>query len=832
MHSPLAHRSPPVTPPVVAALVVVQDPGPPDADPPTLAPAVRLFSLRWKALIALSLVLVLVNASLGLLAYRELAAQFNRQQQAVRTNQTRQLQALVDEGYQQMARLAALVPLLAPMPAAMPATSDTTTTTPPPLATYLRVALERGALMLDLEWDVRSVHWLSPDHQVLALWTNDDTPLPADLPRRALATPDTTAWDLVCDAQDCRQYVSTPLLWQGQWAGALALGRSLADVLLNFSSQTGAEVAVLTDTAPATDGGRFPIITHPQWTAPLFEQAATAIAGDEPLLLPAGDDWFEVFRFPALSPGIDVLVMNPVTAQRQAIVGAILASALLGVLGLIVSEGLLLLIMHRPLTRLPRLAQLLPLLAEQRFSELDARLGELQPRSRLRDEIDLMVDTVSLLATHMRTLERDREEARADLLWLADHDPLTHLLNRRRFNRELGEAIIEASAADAQGALLFVDLDQFKDVNDISGHQTGDLLLRRVTEELRAAVAGSGLLGRLGGDEFALIVPSGGAEAAIVLAQRVQEHVQSVVLDAGHWRHKVSASIGIALFPDHGTEPVELMAHADLAMYQAKEIGRGRWHLFSSRDEGRERANARVLWAERISSALAEDRFELHLQPIMSLASGRIERAEALIRMRDPNGELVPPNSFIPIAEETGQIEAIDHWVLANAIALQRRLPERALSVNLSANALRDPSLLPDIERLLADGGVDPARLTFEVTETIAINSLAQATALMKSIQALGCRFALDDFGSGFASYAYLRQLPVNDVKIDGAFIRNLPDSREDRIFVRAVTEMAHGMGKRVTAEFVESEAIVTILREIGVDYAQGYHIGRPSRPG
>lgn len=795
-------------------------------------PGTRLFSLRWKALIALSLVLVLVNASLALLAYRELAAQFHRQQEQVREGQTRQLRALIEEGYQQMARLAALVPLLAPLPSAPPA-GDGALPDPPPLPTtdalaeQLRAAMERGALMLDLEWDVRSVHWLSPDRQTLPIWTNDETPLPAALPEQALANPETTARDLVCDQQDCRQYVSAPLLWQGQWAGALVLGRSLADVLLNFSNQTGAEVAVLAAAAP--DADRFPIITHPQWTAPLFDRVTAA---DAPQLLSSAAEWFEVYRVAGLGVGIDVLVMNQVTAQRRAIVEAIIASALLGIIGLIVSEGLLLTVMHRPLMRLPRLAQLLPLLAEQRFSELDGRLVDIKPKQRLRDEIDLMVDTVSQLATRMQTLERDREEARADLLWLADHDPLTQLLNRRRFNRELGQAILDATASHTQGALLFVDLDQFKDVNDISGHHTGDLLLRRVTEELRAAVAGHGMLGRLGGDEFALILPSGGAEAATALARRVQDHVRSVVLDAGHWRHKVSASIGIALFPDHGNEAVELMAHADLAMYQAKELGRGRWHLFSPKDEGRERANARVLWAERIGSALAEDRFELHLQPILSLTTGHIERAEALIRMRDRSGELVLPNSFIPIAEETGQIEAIDHWVLAHAIELQRRLPDRSLSLNLSANALRDPSLLPDIERLLAIGGIDPARLTFEVTETIAINSLAQATALMRSIQALGCRFALDDFGSGFASYAYLRQLPVNDVKIDGAFIRNLPDSREDRIFVRAVTEMAHGMGKRVTAEFVENEEIVRILREIGVDYAQGYHIGRPAWPG
>jgi diguanylate cyclase (GGDEF)-like protein len=544
-----------------------------------------------------------------------------------------------------------------------------------------------------------------------------------------------------------------------------------------------------------------------------------------------GRDWFEIFRLPGLAPGVDALVLNQVTAQREAIGAATRDSILIGVAGLVLSEGLLLLVMRTPLARLRRLARMLPQLAEQQFAELRKGLGSLNTALPLRDEIDLMVSTVSTVAERMETMERDREEARAGLMWLADHDPLTRLLNRRRFNAELSQVVRLAVDRGEQGALLFVDLDQFKDVNDISGHHMGDRLLQRVAEQLETSSRTRGLLGRLGGDEFALILPVADTEQAIGMATRLQQRIQSVIVHSRSWRHQVSASIGIVLFPQHGTDAQQLMADADLAMYQAKEKGRGRWHLFSPKDQGRERANARVLWAERIAAALADNRYELHFQPIMELATGRVWRAEALLRMRDPRGELVLPFSFIPIAEETGQIEAIDHWVLSNAIALMAGHRGLCLSINLSANALQDPSLLPDIERLLATHRINPADLTFEVTETVAINSLRNATRLMRSIQEIGCRFALDDFGSGFASYAYLRQLPVDDVKIDGAFIRDIAYSREDQIFVRAVTEMAHGMGKRVIAEFVENEEIVRVLRDIGVDFAQGYHIGRPAMP-
>ena len=787
-------------------------------------------SLRWKAVTALSLVLILVNASLALLAYRQLAAQFDQQQRTVRERQARQLQALIDDRYQQMARLANVVPLLAPIrPDAGP-------------EEHLREALITNGVMLDLEWDIRSIHWIpAADAQPVLLWPAQGMPLPAALVDDVRAHPEHTAKHLAC-VRDCRQFIAVPLLSRGRYGGALVLGRSVADALLAFHALTGAEAALLPLNPTLAQRDRFPAITHPEQTLTLFHSADAADTSDEgpanngvPVTgvqqIEADDDWFEVFRLRGLAPDIDALVLNRITAQRQAIGAATRTSILIGLAGLVLSEGLLLLVMRTPLARLRRLAHMLPELAEQRFGELRRRLGTLKTALPLRDEIDLMVGTVGTVAERMEDMERDREEARNGLMWLAEHDPLTRLLNRRRFNAELARVVNDAVSRGAAGALMFVDLDQFKDVNDISGHHMGDRLLQRVSEQLETAAYGEGLLGRLGGDEFALILPCADSDHAIAMAARLQKSIQSVIVHSRSWRHQVSASIGIVLFPEHGTDAQQLMADADLAMYQAKEKGRGRWHLFSPEDQGRERANARVLWAERIAAALAENRYELHFQPIMELSSGRVWRAEALLRMRDPRGELVLPFAFIPIAEETGQIEAIDHWVLSHAIALMSQHRGLCLSVNLSANALQDPSLLPDIERLLSEHRVSPADLTFEVTETVAINSLRNATRLMRSIQEIGCRFALDDFGSGFASYAYLRQLPVDDVKIDGAFIRDIAYSREDQIFVRAVTEMAHGMGKRVIAEFVENEEIVQVLREIGVDFAQGYHIGRPAMP-
>ncbi|MCF7989947.1 MAG: EAL domain-containing protein [Thiohalocapsa sp.] len=794
-------------------------------------------SLRWKALIGLSLVLVLVNAALAWFVYSQLFDQFELQQQLVRERQSRQLMALLDNRYQQMSRLANVVPLL------VPETADET------LEEHLHRALQTNGVMLDLEWDIRSAHWVRLDGRTQLLWPPQAAPLPSALVGRIRAAPDDTARMLTC-RRDCRQYLAAPLLWRGESSGALVLGSSVADALLAFNALSGAEAAIVPDAGkeakaddPDTPYETFRAITHPERSKTLFESATERMRESESAtvdvdvdgrtvaLIPRGGDWFEVFRIADIAPNADALVMNNVTAQRIAIGNAIRNSILIGLVGLALSEGLLLLIMRTPLSRLRRLARLLPLLAEQRFAELRERLPTTNRPLAIRDEMDLIVEAVDAVSVRMEATEKDREEARTELLWLADHDPLTTLLNRRRFNQELVVLLDQSARDGSHGALLFVDLDQFKDVNDISGHPIGDSLLQRIAEQLTSSTKGNGVLGRLGGDEFAVILPGADAAQATALASKLQDRIQEVVVRARTWRHQVSASVGIVLYPQHGRDAQQLMADADLAMYQAKAKGRGRWHVFSLDDKGRERANARVIWADRIAAALSENRYELHFQPIAELATGNVRRAEALLRMRDPNGEIVLPFSFIPIAEETGQIEAIDHWVLSNAIELMASHRGLGLSINLSANALQDPALLPSVEELLQRHQVNPSDLTFEVTETVAINSLANATRLMRSIQEIGCRFALDDFGSGFASYAYLRQLPVNDVKIDGAFIRDIAYSREDRIFVRAVTDMAHGMGKRVIAEFVENEEIVDTLREIGVDYAQGYYIGRPAKP-
>jgi diguanylate cyclase (GGDEF)-like protein len=439
-------------------------------------------------------------------------------------------------------------------------------------------------------------------------------------------------------------------------------------------------------------------------------------------------------------------------------------------------------------------------------------------------------DAVILSVGHDVT---EREQAQRQLAWLADHDPLTELFNRRRFQHEFEQILMVAGRYKRGGGLLYFDLDQFKYINDTSGHQAGDGLLRMVADKLRQVVRASDVVARLGGDEFAVVIRECDLQGAMQVAQKICAQLSTLEFPVRGRKHSISTSIGIALFPIHGMTVHDLMANADLAMYQAKDEGRGRWHVFSSNERAREQMHNRVYWKEQIEQALREGRFLLYFQPVLNLRTNTIGHYEVLLRMCDHKGRIISPGQFIPIAEQTGLIHLIDHLVLRKAVAEQARLSAQGyrltLSINLSGRVVDDPELLPVLKALLKNTHVNPSSLMFEVTETAAVADMVAAEKLMNEIKALGCCFAVDDFGVGFSSFFYLKQLPVDYVKIDGMFVRQLASSHQDRVFVKALSEIAKGLGKKAIAEFVEDAETLLLLREYGIEYAQGYYIGRPA---
>jgi diguanylate cyclase (GGDEF)-like protein/PAS domain S-box-containing protein len=431
----------------------------------------------------------------------------------------------------------------------------------------------------------------------------------------------------------------------------------------------------------------------------------------------------------------------------------------------------------------------------------------------------------------------ERKRFEGQLQYMADHDPLTGLFNRRRFEQELERELESSRRYTTGGALLVLDLDNFRFVNDSLGHPAGDELISAVGHALSHRLRNTDTVGRLGGDEFGVILPYASEEDAVLVAAGLTEVIRDAVsIEAEHGRRRTTASIGVALFPDadERMSAEELLVEGDIAMYDAKEAGRDRVAVFALESDRHQKMEVRLTWADRIRAALREDSFVLHAQPIYPLAhDDGVPRYELLLRMIDPSGDLIPPGTFLYVAERFGLIEEVDRWVVREAmrlLAIEERAGRRAcLSVNLSAKSIQDPKMTEFIARRLAATGVDPRGLIFEVTETVAIENVDRAKQFARDLRSLGSSFALDDFGSGFASFYYLKHLQFDYLKIDGEFIRNLPTSRTDQLVVRSLVEIASGLGRRTIAEYVENEETLEMLRDYGVDFVQGFHIGHPS---
>jgi diguanylate cyclase (GGDEF)-like protein/PAS domain S-box-containing protein len=396
----------------------------------------------------------------------------------------------------------------------------------------------------------------------------------------------------------------------------------------------------------------------------------------------------------------------------------------------------------------------------------------------------------------------------------ADHDSLTGLFNRRRFEQEVSGQLEYAQRYSRPGALLLMDLDTFKFVNDSFGHPIGDKLLSDVGASLSGAVRGTDVVARIGGDEFAVLLREAEETEAVAVAREL-----IVAIRAGS-DPTIGASVGIAPFDGDGEKtPDELLVAADIALYEAKEKGGGTRVLYTGQ------SSQALTWVERIRSALDEGRLVVYAQPIVDLQTGGVAREELLVRMVGPDGDKIPPASFLPAAERFGLIHEIDLMVLARAIELAEG--GTSVAVNVSVRTLTDPRYLIALESTLA-GGMDPGRFDFEITETAAVANMSDAQEFARRIRELGCSLSLDDFGTGFSSFTYLKHIPAQYLKIDIEFIRELEKNPADQQLVQAIVSIARGLGQKTVAEGVEDEETLATVRRLGVDYAQGFHLGRP----
>jgi diguanylate cyclase (GGDEF)-like protein/PAS domain S-box-containing protein len=448
----------------------------------------------------------------------------------------------------------------------------------------------------------------------------------------------------------------------------------------------------------------------------------------------------------------------------------------------------------------------------------------------------------------------ERKVLEEELRWQATHDVLTKLYNRRYFEEQLGQEVDRLKRSKEVSALLYIDLDRFKYINDTAGHTAGDRLLVEIAQQMTARLRKSDLLSRLGGDEFAIILRNVNKNDVQQVADEYREMLDHYMFVHNDKQYKVNGSIGIALIDRESESEDDILANADIACHVAKNEGRNRTHLFVPESDNKDVMDLDLGWSSRLHDALKQDHLILHFQPIVPLEhipTGLMSTTEwpiydellsvvpqdkqikeVLLRLDDPSWGLVLPGAFLPTAERFNMMDKIDHWVINAALrqlaSLQQKGYMGMFTINLSGQTIADEESIEDVEQLVISTGVDPTKVIFEVTETSAVSNLVSANEFIVRLNALGCRFALDDFGSGFSSFAHLKNIPVDFVKIDGMFVRGVATDPSDQAIVHSINDIAHSLGKKTVAEYVENADILRFLYESGVDYVQGHFLSPP----
>jgi diguanylate cyclase (GGDEF)-like protein len=475
----------------------------------------------------------------------------------------------------------------------------------------------------------------------------------------------------------------------------------------------------------------------------------------------------------------------------------------------------------------------------------EIRNAELVLRRKDGRKIVVLENSRTVRDEHGRTLYyegtltdiTEAHELSRQLSYEASHDALSGLINRREFEIRLQRALDSAQATGAFHAVCYLDLDQFKVINDTCGHIAGDELLRQLAQVLQSRVRSNDALARLGGDEFGLLLHDCPVDDATNIANALLRAVEQYQFVWGASTFTVGASIGLVPLTGSFRRITQVLQAADAACYAAKDQGRNRVHVYQEDDTVVAQRHGEMQWVARVKRALSENRFLLEAQPIVPIAGDGAASAapsyELLLRMRDESGNVVPPGAFLPAVERYNLSLRLDRWVISSALhwlaanpALSARIAR--VYVNLSGDSVGDPQLHEFIRTTLDETRVAPTQIGFEITETAAISNLTRANQLIADLRRLGCSFSLDDFGSGVSSFAYLKALTVDWLKIDGLFVGNIVHDRIDYEMVRSITDIGHVMGKKVVAESVESAAVLARLKDIGVDYAQGHALGAP----
>jgi diguanylate cyclase (GGDEF)-like protein/PAS domain S-box-containing protein len=451
--------------------------------------------------------------------------------------------------------------------------------------------------------------------------------------------------------------------------------------------------------------------------------------------------------------------------------------------------------------------------------------------SPMKNEIGDLMGAVIVIQDVSNTRKLTRQ-----LSHQASHDMLTGLYNRRKFEDHLAEVLFNVVEEDREHVLLYLDLDQFKIVNDTCGHIAGDELLQQLPVLFHKVLRAGDLIARLGGDEFGILLENCNLSQASIIANKVREEIKEFRFVWQEKTFEIGVSIGVVVIDAGNSDMGHIMSSADIACYAAKDAGRNRVHVYEASDEAVSERYGEMHWTSRITKAMEDGRFILYQQAIVGISNDAMEHTEILLRMIDEEGKVIPPGAFLPAAERYNLMIGIDRWVISEVF---KTITEGGLckscngdfnliSVNLSGDSLSDEGLFDFIMSEKEKYNVPLECICFEITETVAIRNLSEAIILINELTKHGCRFALDDFGSGLSSFAYLKTLPVQYLKIDGSFVRDVSRDEIDKAMVRSIQQVGKAMNLLTIAEWVEDEETLNVLKELGIDYAQGYYLGKP----
>ncbi len=778
----------------------------------------RFLSLRWKFVLATITLLLLISLIIGLLGVRR----FNEQMDRVLVNQHhalwRDYQVSLGATEQRLVNLSQEFHLMLGDQAGLS------------MAAIRSRSTERWA-EFELFWDLKGMGLFDARMQpALALGSVSGEGDP--WLRRILTTGEPES-RVHCHLL-CLIEVGVPVLVEGD-IHVMVLESDLAEVLAPLSENHQVELALFSADAGAGPWARRLLnVTDRAHTLSLLNTVATdtplsALSEGPHQVTYDGAHW-AIYAWPVGGQGEQLVLLRDVSDLAQserAFIGDLLGILLMAVL---LAGGLGSVALWRPLDRLHRLGRALPLLAQSRFDDLRDRLNN-RP-GWARDELDQLEHTTLEVASQLERLEGDVDRYTNELQRMAMMDALTGLPNRAMFHREMAKALASIGRTDEQIALLFLDLDEFKRVNDTLGHDIGDELLKTVASRLQKCIRSMDTVCRLGGDEFTIIVR--GLESEGDIHRIIHQIFTSLQQPLQLGRHTliITTSIGVVFCDNPMMRPEELLKRADLAMYQAKQAGRSNYRVFN--EQMLESASRRLMLEQEIRIAVKERQLALALQPILSMGTHQLVGFEALVRWYHPSRGLVMPSEFVPEVDESKEGIELGNYVLSVAVELLARYSKRLgrddfyVSVNLSPNQYMNAHLADHLKALLAQHRVEPERLVLELTEESLIKNLDRAMAIMHQLKSMGVRIAIDDFGTGYSSLSYLKQLPFDLLKVDRGFVADLDNSDVDRNIVTSVIELAHNLKREVVAEGVESHDQRQFLRQIGCDYAQGYLFSPP----